>query len=250
MFYPYLRFSLKLAFQTLPAQHPVLLSIAGKLGQLQQDELERLGVEDLPWASGRLYFKRDGKLMQVDLARMNPLMNAASSAKEPSQLFGVLPPVVQALLVDQLTHKSSFKDKEWTVKGKPAEYGAQGSDYGMRVRGRIALDDLLSLAYPYRAAKTQVLEGPQSDDALLWSPRPMKYTDKKIRAAIKKSIERKAEERSVVREVLPLLGEPTDDPEVAQSRRDRDKPKRKKERGFGGGFDSGGFGGGFGGGGF
>jgi hypothetical protein len=252
MFYPFLRFSLKLAFHTLPAHHPVLASIAAKLGQLQQEELRKLGVTDLPWAGGRLYFERGGKLHQIDLARANPLANSLTSIRQPSQLVGMLPPAVSAV-ADQLFHRNNFKDAEWKVGGKPSQFGKKGSDYALGARGRIFMEQMLKLAFPYREAEKLTMLGPQGDDSMLISPRPTKYKKKEIVQAISKSVKEQQKQSKTSRlaqDVVPFIGAPSTDQVVAKQQAKLDKPAKKKRKtygvggSYGGGYGKGSYGGG------
>lgn len=54
----------------MPMKHPIMSSVITQLGRLQVEEVrELLGGDELPWALGKLYFNRNGKLESVDLAR-------------------------------------------------------------------------------------------------------------------------------------------------------------------------------------
>jgi hypothetical protein len=106
LFYGYLRHSLNVLFNTLPRRPPGDASILGKVGQLQEDELKKLGLSGLPWANGKFYFTKNGKLQSVDLGRANPLANSITDVHSVGQLIGLTPPLVQ-IIADQLATATS-----------------------------------------------------------------------------------------------------------------------------------------------
>lgn len=231
MFYGFLRHSLRFTFLTMPMKHPTMSAILGQLGRLQVEEVrELLGGDELPWALGKLYFSKDGKLKSVDLARSNPVLNAITNVRSPKDVTGLLPPLVVSAL-DQVYSKTSFRDRPFRVEGE--NQGRMSGKYTAEQRARIVLDQMLGLAAPYRAAEKATQAGPQGDDSLLWSERPTRYK----RADIVKSIRDEEKRRPptvggrLLQEFLPLVPHEDRSPEIAASIRERNgkqsTPKRR-----------------------
>jgi hypothetical protein len=135
MFWPYVRYSLRLLFWTMPAKHPAVTAVLAELAQLRNDELtEIFGDDQLFWKVGRIYFGSDGHVQSIDLRKMHPALNAlleAAGAENPGQLIGVLPPYV-GWLADQATHRINFSDRHWSVFGRAAGGHTKHGDYGAR----------------------------------------------------------------------------------------------------------------------
>lgn len=224
MFYPYMRYSLKLVFYTLPVKHPVVTAMLGSLGTLHADEIKKLfGSDEMFWNLGKVYFGSDGHVKEIDLKKMNPALNAlfdAASAKNPGQLAGVFPPIV-GWLYDQGSHRSNFSDREWRVNGAAGQYGAKHKDYGFHVRGRIFLNQALSLAYPYRVAKNELYPETQGDDSLIGSPRPTEFKGRTAESKLKAKFAKRAQEfeqtnKSWLTTLVPLVPTPSRDKEAAR----------------------------------
>jgi hypothetical protein len=222
MFYGFLRFSLRFTFMTMPLKHPIMSAIIAQLGRLQVDEVRKLlGGDELPWALGKFYFTKDGKLKSVDLSRANPAMNAITNFRGPKDAVGFLPPIAGALL-DQAYAKSGFKQREWRVEGEnQARKGQEG--YGVENRVRIFLNQMLSLAAPYRAAMEATQPGPKGDDSLLGSARPTGYKDRQTLYSIAASQENKPKTAGgrLAQQFLPFIPRNDDAPELAASIRAR-----------------------------
>jgi hypothetical protein len=230
MFYGFLRFSLRFAFHTMPVKHPVMASITAQLGRMQTEEVRKLlGGEGMPWAEGKLYYAKDGKLqpMSVDLSRANPAVNALVNLRKPKDLVGFLPPLFVAAL-DQAYDKSSFTGKPYRVEGEN-QPRTDGS-YGAGNRLRILIDDMAGLAAPYRALERSTQTGPQGDDSMLFSERATKYK----RADIVRSIAAQEKRRPkglgarLLKEFTPLVPREDYSPEIAASRRESLKHKKKQ----------------------
>lgn len=235
MFYGFLRFSTRLAFYTLPVEHPLMTAIAVKLGQLQAEEVrDLLGGDELPWAFGKLYFTDDGELKEIDLAKMNPAINQLTGIDKLSQVFSVAPPFI-TMSAEQLLHRSFFTGSDWRAYGKAAPYAAKDSSYGLGARARIAFDDAASMLYPYRVAEKMTQDGPQGDDSILGSPRPISHKDKDLKKQDRKKAEFEDANESLLNELIAALPRPSRDKEAAQERRDFDnkKTQRRKPRGYG-----------------
>lgn len=228
MFYGFLRFSLRLTFRTMPAQHPILSSILAQLGRLQADETrEIMGLEPgerLPaYVAGRV-FDKDGT-EAVDIGRINPALNALISAQGSAQLAGATNPVAKTVF-EQIAKMNSFTEQPFKVDGK--SYKAKG-DPGpdLEDRGRIVLGQMLSMASPYRTANDIANPGPQGDDSLLWSPKPTKYKSPDVVASIEKSKREQQEEpipARVLKSIVPFL------PEKDYSKQSLAKKKVKKKK--------------------
>ena len=250
MFYGFLRFSTRLVFYTMPVEHPMASLIAAKLGQLQAEEVkDLLGGDAMPWAFGKVYFDDDGKLKEIDLAKLNPAVSQITGADKLSQAGSVLPPFA-VMAAEQLVHRNLFSDKEWRVKGKAAKYGADGSDYGIGTRLRIAADDLAGTLFPYRTAEKLTQSGPQGDDSLLFSPRPVTHKTEEIKQQDRKKLAFEAANESLLNELVAALPRPSRDKDAAKEQRafeTKTKKAKSKPKGYGsGGYGSGGYGSGYG----
>lgn len=221
MFYGFLRFSLRFTFMTMPLKHPVMSSVLAQLGRLQVDEVRKLlGGDELPWALGKLYFAKDGKLKSIDLSRANPAMNAITNFRGPKDLLGFLPPIVGAV-IDQAYAKSGFKQREWRVEGE--NQPRRNASYGVENRARIFLGQMLALAAPYRTAMNATQPGPKGDDALLFSPRPTGYKDPQTLYSIASSQANKPRTAGgrALQDLVPFIPRNDDAPELAASIRAR-----------------------------
>lgn len=242
---------------------------------------------------------RAGELRSLPIGRMNPFLNAITSLERPSQAAGIVSPLYQAA-IDQLFAESSFTGRDFRIKGRPTPAEAQRPDdyFGSILsllnpgayaipgvsqghpRNRILQRDLLSLAYPYRLAEDTGLpavdipllgrtapeqppfEGPQSDDALVWDPRPMRYKDDETVRSIRRSIERERERAQrgrlpLLARIVPVIPQPDgsrqilerdDEKRVAASGRKSGRSARRRPGARGDGWGAGaGFGSGAGG---
>lgn len=244
MFYPFLRYSLRLTFYTMPAKHPAMTGLLGEIGALHADEIEAIfGSDQVFWNTGKVYFGEGGDITSIDLRRANPSLNAlfdVAGSQNLGQAIGVLPPMV-GWIADQLTHRSNFADREWRVNGTAAAYGAKGKDYGARLRARILLADAMDIYFPVREAKALTQDGVQGDDSLLGSERPVKFKGR-TRVSLQKKFSHRAEtfkdeNRSVVRDLIPLIPSPSRDKEAAREqaiirRVEAAGPKKRTSKGY------------------
>lgn len=228
MFYGFLRHSLTLMFKTLPTKHPLMLMAALKLGQLQKEELRKLGVDELPWAAGKLYFTHGDKLQELDLSRANPAMNALTGTRVINQAIGLAPPLAGAL-ANQIASRDLYRDRGWAVDGTYAAYGAKASDYGLTDRAQIGAQDVLSTVAPYRVAQNMTEFGPQGDDSILGSE-PTRHTSKKAKAADRKWAAQDHQDANLLRQLAPFVPHPSRDVETAADMAKRKKPKKKKAK--------------------
>ncbi|MGZ6854331.1 MAG: hypothetical protein ACXVGC_09780, partial [Mycobacteriaceae bacterium] len=217
LFYGYLRHSLNVLLRTLPRDHPVMTSILGKVGQLQQDELKKLGLSGVPWAGGRFYFTKNGQLQQIDLGRANPVANAVTQIHGVKDLLGLTQPAVQ-IAMDQLYHHNSFKDQSWAVGGRPGSATAnlKGAFFD-KYRARILANQIGELFPPYRVAEKMTEFGPQGADSLPWSQRPTKYKRADIVREIRKQTAQDRKNANLLYQLAPFLPQPSHDVQVAQS---------------------------------
>lgn len=227
MFYGYLRWSLRFTFYTMPIKHPVMSAILGQLGGINTREVrELLGGDELPWALGKLYFTKGGKLRSVDISRANPFMNAVTQAKIPEKgairglllsALGFLPPIYGAAL-DLAYSKSSFRDKPFKVEG---ESTTRPNKQGQAITDTQSLEifakEMLELAAPIRALDRVRADGrPESDNSIpIVHERYTKYKDAKIKADVRKAREDQTTGQRVIHEIVPGLPQPSRDPETA-----------------------------------
>src|ERR1700733_4718286 len=211
MFYPWLRYSLKLAARTLPAHHPLLYAAALKLGEWEHRNLvELLGTDPEP---GTVYLNKaqpgttaaQRQWAEIGMKQANPTLNTAMGAVagKPSELLDMLPPYYESLL-GWATNKNLFTDKP--LKG--SKYGeSKESKESPSLAPFMARENLFRPFAPARALESIVTGGkPQSATSLplLGRERPVQYSAKTEREL--------ASERSkqsvwgtLAKELLPLL---------------------------------------------
>jgi hypothetical protein len=226
--------------------------VLAELAELRVEELRELfGNDDgqIFWNLGKVYFGSDGNVKSIDLKRAHPALNAlwdaagaaATQDRSPSQLVGILPPWV-GMIADQVFTESYFTGKDWRFGGKAAEYGQQVPTAALGVRARIALDDALSLTFPYRTAERLTQEGAHGDDSLLWSERPTRFKGDSAASKLKAKFAARAEahereNESLLNLLIPLLPESNRDAERAREQRIVDRAeqpaKKKKAKYFG-----------------
>lgn len=227
MFYGYLRWSLRFTFYTMPIKHPVMTSIIAQLGGLNAREVQKLlGGDELPWALGKLYFTKDGKLKEVDVSRANPFLNAVTQAKIPEKgavrgallsALGFLPPIYTAAL-DVAYSKTSFKDRPVKVD---SESTTRPNKAGQAITDVQALEiyakEIAELAAPIRLLSRVRADGrPVSDNSLPFlHERYTTYKDRKIRLDVQKAREDLTTGERVRNELLPFWPRPSRDPETA-----------------------------------
>lgn len=271
MFYGFLRYSLRLVFYTLPVKHPLTLSILGAMGQLQASEVKSLVGDEIakeltakgektskergreiveevgmPFGIGSMMYAKDGELKSIDLTRANPALNQLLSLKGVNQIPGVLPPFLNAAL-DQLYSTSSYRDRRFLVDGRTTAKKKQ-ADYTWLERARIYAETQLKTAAPYRLAENWKFAGaPQGDDSLLFSPRPTQYVDEPILESIRKNVNQRKKERSILQTFFPLVPKSADADitnlaAITTRERDRraedkasEKKRKSRKRGGGGG---------------
>lgn len=238
MFYGFLRFSLRFAFQTMPLKHPIMTGILGNLSRMKVEEVRKLlGGNELPYALGRIY--DDGGEVALDFTRGNPFSNALTSTTSLGQVAGLFPPLVVGL-VEQAAKKDFFTGKPYLVEGEnqPRKY----LEIPVEDRLRIFANKALSLFNPYREAQTVTTRAiPQGADSLLWDQRPTRYKDPEILADMAKQ---RAEQPDIFTQVLqdtfpfaPALGllpkKVSNDKTIAEGIREARAEELKRLKGTG-----------------
>ena len=181
------QFMVLLARDVLRAKPGATIIADVKATQVLFDEVARMGGDQLPWALGKLYFSKNGKLKSVDLTRANPMLNAVTQTKVAEQglirgglasAIGVLPPAFGAAL-DVAFAKSAYKGRPLKVEGETTE---RPNKQGDRITDLQAIEiygkEMLDLAAPYRTAENVAAHGrPISDNSLLFRQRYTQYKD-------------------------------------------------------------------------
>jgi hypothetical protein len=135
LFYSFLRHSARTLLYVMPLHHPVVTALVGELGKLHKDEVQKiLGPGPPPWAYGRVFFDKNGKLTAIDFTRASPVGNAVTDvpAQGLAGLGGLIAPEASPLL--------------------NMIYGQQIGGQKVPRNAFTLLNGLLSLSYPYRAA--------------------------------------------------------------------------------------------------
>lgn len=183
MFYPFVRYSTRLLTYTMPVDHPAITALLAELAQLRVEEYrEVFGDDDLPWHLGKIYFGETGASTGIDLARANPLLNAAvsglaragtDSANVPGAALGMLPPYFQ--WAAQHAGWNTFKGKPTKFDSDTSPFPKKPSEVSAAEHGKLFVAELQSLMYPAREAMQRLHPGAQSDASSLLFPTPLKY---------------------------------------------------------------------------
>lgn len=207
MFYPWMRYSLKLATHTLPAHHPLLYSIALKLGTWEHRALvELLGTEPEP---GTVYLgapqpnvpPAQRKFQEIGIKQANPTLNTAidALAGSPSELLDLLPPYITSAL-EWAVGKNLFTDKP--LRG--AQLGESKEMKGRPNPFLFAAHQIEQTLAPTRIAGKRIAAGrPQSAESApaFGFEKPTVYS-RKIERAIQRE---KGKEPSILSELVPLI---------------------------------------------
>jgi hypothetical protein len=267
MFYPFARFSARLAFYTLPVEHPLVAGLLAQIGSIEAEQREEMfGEGSLRWTGGKVYLPGD---KSIDLTKLNPLGNAAFAAlgeNRPSALLGITPPFV-GLLYNQASDEDYFSGSKQFYQGDPSKAYAQGvADLPLvsGTRARLAASDVLSLSAAYRALrdneinpaqgfrKDPELEGYQGADSLIFAPAPVEFggedpddVEKMKAAAARRNEAVRESNDSWLASFIPFLPENERDAEAAaerlkiQKREDKPAKKRQSKLNLGGSSDNG-----------
>lgn len=160
LFYSFLRHVTRTLLYVLPVRHPLALGLMGELGNLHKEEVDRLlGGQSLPWAYGRMFREKNGKLSSIDLTSTSPISSPlvdlfSGGVREAP---GLLSPLLGNLL--------------------NVAYGKTPLNQPIQRNAFSLLNGLLSLSYPIRVAAAGELGlGPQQSDSIPWlHERPKTY---------------------------------------------------------------------------
>ena len=200
LFYGFIRFSTRLAFYTLPVNHPVLTAILLKLGDLSRKELEAIfakeGSEPPPWEYGNFYTYNDatGESKRFTLARTVPFFNLLQVTNTPedvlnpqvADLLGLINPLF-LVMFQQAAMKNSAGREMYDLKNE------DGSDPGIFDARRFRLLVAQVLGYnwyirtlektgvpgvdlgPLGNTRREPFRGKQQADSSIVFPRPKVY---------------------------------------------------------------------------
>lgn len=244
MFYPWLRYSMKLAFSTLPTHHPLLLSMMGQFGTMQRGELQKLLGTDPPF--GNVYLGQpqpntpaEQRQWNVIGARQaNPLLNNVMDvvAGSPGQAFDALPPYMSAGL-QWMIGKDLFSDKPFKGSGPG---GAQGMIGRPNLPAYMLNQSLVQPLAPLRALNDIATQGrPQAPDSLFGS-RPVQY-GAQTQAVIDQEAAKRQQEGilpTLIKREMPLF--PHSDQGALASKIRAEKKKASLKGAASGGSSSGG----------
>lgn len=198
MFYGFLRFSTRLAFHTMPLEHPIMSSILLQLGRLEKDELERIfgsvGAKPPLWEYGNLFapqktfgqnVKAGDNVARFPLVRMVPFFNAVTGGKNVWRTgVAALPPPAQ-WIINAAAGKNVALGQPYKVDGSTNEVR---NDLSIGNMLQITLGDFLRLNPYYRAAERIALKGAQGADSSLVFPRPTRYVAPAAKARNRRKI--------------------------------------------------------------
>jgi hypothetical protein len=237
-FYPYLRYSLRMAFYTLPLDHPIRLAIIANLANLNMDEQrELLGAteEDAYLLAGRYFYRdADGKMHEFNVRTFNPVGNVITESEESHDLLQLAPPAI-TIALGQVMKRDIYRDRAWRVHGSASEDelrdigpldGLLGS-----TRWRILAREIIDLPPLTREIAKYMTPGEQGDDSLPFAPRPTVFKDEKRQRQAEDKREREAisfAERFLQSQVRAFFPKESDIEDVLQRRHQR-KPGGKKE---------------------
>lgn len=256
MFYPWIRFSLRWTFYTMPKDHPVLTATAMRLAQLHRDELEEIYGQEVPaWMLSK--FTAFGQ--EFDARRFNPTGNVISEMRDPGNLLSTAFQAVSPAINTAAALAGGVRAEE----GFRQTTGTKGNVIADPIgNARLALADALGIAYPTRQV-SQILSKGKQKDTSLFGDSPREYARNPWKDFQKRQVALDSKDKSAYDFLLSQLGilSSPDRSKLSIERSDAfpkdalGRPKKKKKKSGGGqsGFGAGGFGGssgGFGTGGF
>lgn len=237
MFYPWLRYSLKLAFSTLPTHHPLLLSMMGQFGTMQRAELQKLLGTDPPFGNIYLGQPQPGvapeqrKWNVIGARQANPLLNNVMDvvAGSPGQAFDALPPYMSAGL-QWMVGKDFFTDKPF--KGSaPGE--AQGMIGKPNLPAYMFNQSLVQPLAPLRTLNDILTQGrPQAPDSLFGS-KPVHY-GALTQGAIDQQVAQRQKEGilpTLIKREMPLFPHPDQNALANKIRAEKKKASLKASKG-------------------
>lgn len=180
-FYPWLRFSVRATFYSLPMNHPVRVAVAAQVGRLTEDEQrELLGVRDdeaglmRGLMAGRFFFRdENGQVREMNIRTLNPIGNPVTESEGSQDILLAMPPWAQWVL-GQIEKRDLFRGRPWNVGGEATRPTLQPK-VNVGHRARILTRQALELPPITREMVRHFLPGEQSDESLpLWEI-PMVY---------------------------------------------------------------------------
>lgn len=184
LFYPWVRYSVKLAAKTLPVNHPLSYALALKYATIQHEYLhELLGTEPTP---GNIYLGPEQsnvepekrKFSVIGARQTNPLANTVIDllgARSPGQTLAALPPYMSDL-IEYAVGKNLFTDK--ALKGADKGEAELKAEHRPSLFG-FALNRAIAVTNPGRTAMKVLSKGaPQSDESVPWNLKPVQYSAK------------------------------------------------------------------------
>lgn len=236
LFYPWLRYSVKLAAKTLPRDHPLSYALALKYGAIQHEYLKELLGTDPTIGNVYLGPEQPGvapekrKFSVVGMRAANPLLNTVADllgAESPSQVLGVLPPYFSDL-IEYAAGKNLFTDKP--LKG--ADQGEPEYRPGHRPDLlRFGLNRALATLNPGRTAQKVAGGGaPQSDESLL-GDKPVQYSPRTLNRIKREHAELGTTPgQALLHEVLPILPHPDEGKLAGKIRAEERKAKEQQHK--------------------
>lgn len=176
-FYGFMRYSLRLAFYTLPIEHPLVGGIVAELGRINAEEAKDIIGPDLPYGLSQFYTDKGKK--SVDFARASPVMNSLVTVDKPGQLAGLMPPLA-SIGLNYIAGKNLFKDRDYKVSGSLNP----NLELTQEDRARIALHETLNIFGLVRDLDNA--QDSQSDDSLPWDRKKLVPVDPNTAANFKK----------------------------------------------------------------
>lgn len=174
-FYGFLRYATRMAFYTLPIEHPYVGMMIAQLGQMGTKDAKAIIGPDIPYGLGTLY-NSDGTIA-ADFARANPLTGPLLSITKPEQALTLATPLA-GIVLNWLTgmplglgdSSEGRPPKAYTANGNPNPREEPIGGLLGDARLRIGADQLLSLLSPYK--EWRKFDGrQQSSDSLAFDRR-------------------------------------------------------------------------------
>jgi hypothetical protein len=181
-FYPYLRFSLRNVFWTLPLNHPIRTSIALKLGYYTEREQRELvgATSGEKWlTAGRVFYRgKDGRFYEQNIRSVNPIGNPLTEAEGSQDVLSMAPPWFQMLL-GQIEKRDTFRQQPWDLRGQktgPYEDPKPGPiPENVYRRLRILARQWIELPPATRELSKSRMPGEQSTESLPFDEIPLRF---------------------------------------------------------------------------
>jgi uncharacterized membrane protein YgcG len=250
MFYPWIRFSLRWAFKTLPSRHPILLNIASQLIKMNNEELtgifgeeppaDMLGnmklPEKFPVIGGRI----------IDTRKYVPTGNSLMELfndQDTASALGLLPPAAAAAFTATSRRDARSRLNYVNVHGQRSDPYTGPENYGVGTAARVFANQMVGSSFAARELDRFRSRGRAGSDSLPFSERPINVTSPNAVRADKQRRKYQNERVTAKLMVMHYLGMDVQDPDVLRNAvQARNAPAKKKKKG--GGSSSGSSGGG------